>query len=107
MKIAIIGAKDAILGFKAVGVEPHPIASREDGRDIISKLAKSDDYGIVMITEDWAGPLKEELGDLEEKTIPAVIIIPSAQGATGEGARALKRIIEQAIGSDILNIKIN
>jgi V/A-type H+-transporting ATPase subunit F len=102
MKIAIIGSPDTILGFKAVGIEPYSINSIEQGREVISALRKSDKYGIVLVTEDWAEKLDQELILLEEKTLPAVIRIPASSGATGKGLKSLKRIVERAVGSDIL-----
>ncbi|MEK9165386.1 MAG: V-type ATP synthase subunit F [Patescibacteria group bacterium] len=104
MKIAIIGSPDTILGFKAVGVEPRGVNSIEEGSQVIDFLRKSDEYGIVLITEDWAKKLEEELQLLEEKTLPAVIRIPASRGSTGEGLRNLKRIVERAVGSDVLKI---
>lgn len=102
MKIAIVGNPDTILGFKAVGIEPHPISNKEEGSSVINSFRKSQEYGIVLITEDIAELLGEELAVLEEQTLPAVIRIPSSRGSTGEGLRALKRIVERAVGSDIL-----
>lgn len=102
MKISIIGSSDTILGFKAVGVEPREIDSVEEGRQVIDSLCKSDEYGIVLITEDWAKKLDDELQTLEEKTVPAIIRIPCSSGATGEGLRNLKKIVERAVGSDVL-----
>lgn len=102
MKIAIIGSPDTILGFKAVGVEPRGVDSIEEGSQVIDFLRKSDEYGIVLITEDWAEKLDEELQLLEEKTLPAVIRIPASSRSTGEGLQNLKRIVERAVGSDVL-----
>lgn len=102
MKIAIIGHPDTILGFKAVGVEPFGVKDLAHGQKIIAELRQRDDYGIVFITEDWAAKLEEELKYLEAKTLPAVIRIPGSRGSSGAGLRSLKRIVERAVGSDIL-----
>ncbi|HBH46349.1 MAG: hypothetical protein A2445_01745 [Candidatus Jacksonbacteria bacterium RIFOXYC2_FULL_44_29] len=102
MKIAIISSPDIILGFKAVGVEPHGISSLEEGRQAITAIRQNEDYGIVIITEDWAQKLSVELDVLEVATLPAVIRIPASAESTGEGLRNLKKIVERAVGSDIL-----
>jgi len=102
MKIAILGSPDTILGFKAIGVEPHEILDKETGAQKIQDFKKSTDYGIVMITEDWAETLDEELQSLESRALPAVIRIPSSGASTGQGLKSLKRIVERAVGSDIL-----
>lgn len=102
MKIAIIGSKDVILGFKAVGVKPFGIDTAEEGVKIINNLRKSAEYGIVLITEDWAEKLMPELQTLQTGELPAVITIPSSRGTTGEGLKGLRRIVERAVGSDVL-----
>ena len=102
MKIAILGSPDTILGFTALGLDPTSIDSVEQGRTVIDELRKSDEYGIVRVTEDWAEKLDQEMMLLEGKTGPAVIRIPAISGATGKGLRSLKRIVERAVGSDIL-----
>ena len=102
MKIAIIGSPDTILGFKAVGVEPRGVDNIDKGRKVIAELRKSDKYGVVLVTEDWAEKLDQELQMLEEQTLPAVIRIPCSQGTSGQGLKSLKRIVERAVGSDIL-----
>jgi V/A-type H+/Na+-transporting ATPase subunit F len=103
MKIAIMGSPDTIIGLKAVGVEPHGIKTQEEGIEKIQKFKKNDEYGIVLITEDWATKLDEELQSLESRPLPAVIRIPSSGASTGAGLKSLKRIVERAVGSDILN----
>ena len=102
MKIGIIGSTDTILGFKAVGVEPLGVSSVEDGIKMINELRASEEYGIIFVTEDWAEKLDEELQLLEAKTLPAVIRIPASRGSTGAGLKNLKRIVERAVGSDVL-----
>ncbi|OIP79930.1 MAG: hypothetical protein AUK21_02490 [Parcubacteria group bacterium CG2_30_48_51] len=102
MKIAIIGNPNSIKAFIALGVETFPIITREEGVDVLERIAKRDDLAAVFITENWAEELREALVMLESRALPAVVAIPSQLGPTGEGMRRLKRIVEQAVGSDIL-----
>jgi len=103
MKIAIIGSPDTILGFKALGVKPYGIKTKEQGQKIIDKLRKNKKIGVILITEDWAIKLEQELKPLEQGALPALIRIPGSQGPTGEGKKSIKQIVERAVGSDILS----
>ena len=94
MKVAILGSKNAILGFKAIGLDVF---------DSFKKINLAD-YGILFITEDWARKFRKEVNEISGQTLPAILTVPSAQGATKEGIRNLKKIIEKAVGSDILKL---
>ncbi|MDP3964971.1 MAG: V-type ATP synthase subunit F [bacterium] len=99
--IAIIGSPTAILGFKALGVTAFPVASAEEGRAAVEKI-RSGKYGILLITEDWAEELSQEINELKSGTLPAVTVLPSQSGSTGAGEKELRSIVERAVGSDIL-----
>ncbi|MCX7778857.1 MAG: V-type ATP synthase subunit F [Patescibacteria group bacterium] len=100
-KIGIIGHKDVIFGFKAFNLEIFPITNLEEGKEAIKKISQ-DNFAIVFITEDWEEKLEEELLPLKTSTIPAVVSLPTHLGSTGYGLRELKKIVEKAVGSDIL-----
>ena len=102
-KIAIIGNDDAIGGFKAVGATAIGVKDIEDAKQKITAIYNSDEYAALFITEDWADKLKSFLMELPPKALPAITAIPSQSGSTGAGLANLKRIVEQAVGSDILN----
>lgn len=99
-KIAVVGDKDLILAFKAIGMETFCAANGEEAQNIIKKLAK--DYAVIFITEDLAQQINATLNKYKQKAYPAIIPIPSSQGATGYGIEGIKRDVEKAVGTDIL-----
>ncbi|MBU1167018.1 V-type ATP synthase subunit F [Patescibacteria group bacterium] len=101
-KLAILGSEDAILGFKALGVVPHAINSKDELVAKLKGICKSEEYAVVLITEDFFSEAKEEVFELSQRPLPAIIPIPSHKGTTGVGQEKIKRIVEQAVGSDIL-----
>ena len=101
-KIAVMGDYDSIYGFGALGMELFPTdAGDVDAAEVLKQLAETG-YGIIYITEACAGDLREEMETYREKLAPAIIPIPGISGDTGEGVKAVKRSVEQAVGSDIL-----
>ena len=102
-KIAIIGDKDSILAFKAIGVEVFPIKNYFDAADTLKMLAR--DYAVIFITEDIAENISEIIDRYKTRPYPAVIPIPSASGNTGLGMKNISKNVEKAIGVDILNNK--
>ncbi len=112
-RIAIVGQRDAVRGFALLGVDVVPAESaaqafetvmnlkREMTRDAQGKEQNS--YAIIFVTEDFAQRFtQEETKKLAKGALPAVIPLPSHEGSTGFGMQRLRGIVEQAVGSDIL-----
>jgi len=100
-KIAMIGSPDSILGFSALGIKTFGVISKEETLKAIEEI-KKDNYAILFITEDWYEKILKEIEEMQKKTLPAILSLPSQHGSTGAGLKNLRRIVEQAVGSDIL-----
>ena len=51
-KIAVVGDRDLILAFKAIGMEVFAATDVEQCENLIKKLAKT--HAVIFITEDYA-----------------------------------------------------
>lgn len=99
-KIAVIGDKDSVLAFKAVGVDTFGSSGMFETNDLLRKL--KDDYAVIFITEDLAAEVSETINKLKSRAYPAVIPIPGSSGSNGLGMRGVHKDVEKAIGADIL-----
>ena len=86
-KIAVIGDKDSVLAFRALGV--HVFTAIEG-------------YGIIYITEQLAKDIPETIQRYNNEVIPAVILIPSNRGSLNIGLENINKNVEKAVGSNIL-----
>lgn len=100
-RIAVLGDRDSIYGFAAVGLETFPVESAEEAAAALKKLAAGD-YAIVYITEQYAALLERELAYYRRAPLPAVIPIPGVAGNNGLGIADVRHFVEQAVGSDII-----
>jgi len=100
-KIAVIGDKDSILGFKAIGVDTFSVTSSEAALKVLKQLV-SENYGVIFITEELARDLEDIVAELHKRYLPAVVLIPNSKGALGIGIQQIKKNVEKAIGADIL-----
>ena len=100
-KIAVIGDRDSVLGFRALGLDVFPTEDTDAGRRTLHRLAQ-EDYAVIYITEALAAVLPAEIEAARLAPRPAVILIPGISGNTGEGLAAVKKSVEQAVGSDLL-----
>lgn len=100
-KIAVIGDRESVLGFKAVGLEVFPCDDPEEARRILKRVAK-EDHAIIYITEQLYQHLLVEAEAYADQRLPAVIPIPGKDGTLGIGMTSVKKSVERAIGADIL-----
>lgn len=100
-KIGVIGEKDAVMGFIALGFSVFPVENREQAAAVLSDLAE-DRYAVIYITEQTAANIENEINQYRERRFPAIIPIPGIQGSLGIGMNGVKRCVEKAVGADIL-----
>lgn len=100
-KIGVIGEKDAVLGFTALGFSVFPVENKEQAVSVLSDLAGKR-YAVIYITEQTAVNIENEINQYRERRFPAVIPIPGIQGSLGIGMQGVKRCVEKAVGADIL-----
>ena len=103
-RIAVLGDRDSVYGFAALGLAVFPVEEEAEGARLLRRLAEQTEepYAVIYITEALAAKLEEEIDRLRERRFPAVIPIPGVSGNTGAGLRAVKKSVEQAVGSDII-----
>ena len=99
-KIAVMGDRDSVLGFKALGLDVCFCESTDEARRTLHRLA-GDSYAIIYITEQLAGELTADINRYKSEVTPAVILIPGKTGRLGLGTQALQSAIERAVGADI------
>ena len=100
-KIAVLGDKDSVLGFKALGLDVYPAETVEEARKTLHTLAKGD-YAVVYLTEQYAAGMEADVARYKDELTPAVILIPGKEGSLGIGMANVKTAVERAVGADIL-----
>ncbi len=103
LKIAVIGGRETVMGFKALGLETYPAANAAEAGPILRRLTReSEDYAIIYIEENLAAELEHEIARFKDQPKPAVILIPGREGSIGLGQTALRAAVERAVGTNIL-----
>ncbi len=100
-KIAVMGDRDSILGFQALGLEVFPSEDISEARRTLHKLSRGE-YAVIYITEQLASQLSADIDRYKDSVTPAIILIPGKSGSLGLGASALQSAVERAVGADIL-----
>lgn len=100
--IAVIGDSESIKGFCAIGLDIFPCDDLSSASALLRKIADSDRYAVIYLTEEIYGSAEKELSRYEERLTPAVIPIPGVKGNSGAGRKRLSSFVERAVGSDII-----
>jgi V/A-type H+-transporting ATPase subunit F len=103
-KIGVIGDKDSVMAFKALGVSTFPVISCDEAAGTIDRLAR-EDYAVIFITEQTARGAEETISKYNRSVLPSIILIPSNQGSLGIGLGRIRENVEKAVGVDILSEK--
>lgn len=100
-KVGIVGDKDSILGFLALGIDIFPAYDGEEIKKTLHQLVE-DDYAIVYITEKASLLAKDFIARYKDNQLPAIIVIPGIGGSMGLGMNEVRESAKRAIGADIL-----
>lgn len=99
-KIAVMGDRDSVLGFKALGLDVFFVETDEAARATLHRLVQ-EDYAIIYLTEQLSTPLRAEIAKFKDFAVPAIILIPGKTGSLGLAEAALQSAVERAVGADI------
>lgn len=103
LKIAVIGGRETVMGFKALGLETYPVLDAAEASQTLRRLTReSEDYAIIYIEENLAEQLANEINKFKDSPTPAIILIPGREGSLGLGLSALNAAVERAVGTNIL-----
>lgn len=110
-KIAIVGSREEILCFKAVGVDIFPIKNIKEATEKLFELKKerqSDDensppkFAIIFVMENILKEISaDDFKKLSIGALPAITSLPGHSGSTGYGDTKIRQLVEKAVGSDI------
>ena len=100
-EIAMIGDRDSILGFKALGVAIFPVSAKDECAAALTEMMEQE-FKVVFITEQIAPSPEEIASIIGDRTFPVVTMVPNNRGTTGLAMQRLQMLVRKAAGADIL-----
>ena len=102
-KIGVLGGRETVMGFKALGLEVYPVENAEEARRTFRDVTSGENQlAILYVEENLAEGLQRDIDRCKDKPTPAVILIPGRDGSLGLGLSALNAAVERAVGTNIL-----
>jgi V/A-type H+-transporting ATPase subunit F len=100
-KIAVIGDRGSVLGFKALGLDTVFADNSTQARQALHSLA-AEECAVIYITEQLAADIMDDINQYTDALLPAIILIPGKAGSLGIGISNVHKTVERAVGADIL-----
>ncbi len=99
--MGVVGEKDAVLAFRALGMEVIDATTASEVALGVHQLVQQG-IRVLFITEAAANVGTETLGKYYSDPNITIIPIPGTTGTDGLGLKEVRKNVEKAIGADIL-----
>ncbi len=100
-KIAVVGDRELVLGYRLLGVEDAFIATKEDAQRTLMDLFNSNNYGLIIVSASVRKILSNAAKEkLESSIIPLVIFMPPLDAKEAE-EESLSRLARRVLGVDL------
>ncbi|HZK28941.1 MAG TPA: V-type ATP synthase subunit F [Clostridia bacterium] len=100
-KIGVIGERDSIAGFRALGLSIAEAVDAQSAEKILNQWA-SEDYAVIFITELLAEKMGPQLRVWRLRYLPVVTVIPSIRQDSWLGKLELRTAVRKATGIDMI-----
>jgi len=98
-RIAVIGERDTILPFRALGLEIVPMNPSEKVSELVEKLLK-EKVRVIFFTPDLFPFLQPIMERTRKSPVPCFIALPTAK--VEMTIERLRKLVAKAIGADLL-----
>ena len=96
--ISILGRKEVIMPFRAVGLETIEVDEKNVRKEIKKSIERS---SIIFISEEFVPLIDDIMEKYSEVTLPAIISIPSPGVEKNYAVERLNKLIKKAVGVEI------
>lgn len=100
-KIAVVGDRELVLGYRLLGVEDAFITAKEDAQKIVMDLFNSNNYGLIIAGNEVRKALSLSAREkLESSIIPLVVFMPPINSAAVQ-EESLAILARRVLGVDL------
>ena len=101
MKVAVIGDRDTISGFKLAGCVGYVVNTPQEAREELQRQAAQTDIGLILITERIAEQIRPTFKRITQTFKTPILEIPDKSGPLAEKSEAIDELIRRAVGVEI------
>ena len=99
-KIAVVGEKELVLGYRLLGVEDATTVTKDDAQKTVLDYFNSGNYGLIIVGSEARKGLSPTTREkLESSIVPLVVFMPSTTSTVQE--ESLSRLAKRVLGVDL------
>ena len=99
-RIAVVGERELVLGYRLLGVQDAFQAGKEDAQKVVMDLFNSNEYALIIIGSQARTGLSVSLREkLEASITPLVVFMPSLETESSE--ESLSLLARRVLGVDL------
>jgi V/A-type H+/Na+-transporting ATPase subunit F len=99
-KIAVVGDRELVVGYRLLGVEDAFITGKDDSQKVVMDLFNSGKYGLIIVGSGVKKTLSVQSRDkLESSIIPLVVFMPAI--GSEESVESLSILAKRVLGVDL------
>ena len=103
-RIAVVGERELVLGFKLIGIHDVFIASGHEAIGKFSELLNTKQYNLIMLSESLRGQMDGNLLRLASTSLKPIVIFIPMPGA-GASQESVEKLAKRILGVDIASLK--
>jgi V/A-type H+-transporting ATPase subunit F len=100
-KVGFVGGPDAAGVFRPLGVDVVEATTPEEAERALEQMAAGE-YALVLLEEELGAAMTEVMERFRRRPLPVISLVPGAGGSLGMAEEAIRRMVERAVGTDIL-----
>jgi V/A-type H+/Na+-transporting ATPase subunit F len=100
-KIAVVGDRELVLGYRLLGVEAAFVASKDNAQKLVMDLFDSNSYGLIIAGNEVRKALSAAAREkLESSIVPLVVFMPPIDSAAPQ-EESLAKLARRVLGVDL------
>jgi len=99
-EIAIVGEKDIVWGFKALGISIYIADKKEEALTILNNLINQN-VSLIFLTETLAKEIGDSLEQMSKRKTPIISLIPNPKERLYLAEETIRKRVKKAVGIDI------
>ncbi len=100
-KVGFIGSPDTAPVFRPLGMDVAEVHTAEAAEAALERMCRGD-HVLVLLEEDVARDMAAAVERVKRRPLPVISLVPGAGGSRGTTIEAIRKLVERAVGADIL-----
>ena len=98
-RLAIVGDRELVIGYRLIGIDDTFIVSDEDAGNKIHELYSSGEFGLIIASDSVRSQLSSKfLSEVEGSIEPLVLFMPSQKETTAEDEESIAALAKRILG---------